>query len=664
MQRGGANLGFIKNKYLISLTVFSCVLCSCITTPPNKHTEFETRIQKVKSIGLVQPYIQIFELTSDGSRVVRDDLSLVGEENVLHALRKCFEEDPSVVRPVVITKDIEEEMEDILALYRAVSQSIQLHGLPGPAFLPEKQKDFDYSVGSIESILNKTGLDCLLLFCGTEEIPTAGTKASAAATVAAAFVVVGAPLALPLLFTLASPAYAVLKVAVIDFSGDILWHDTVAGEGTHDFIDPESSAAFVRHAVKDLPHLRSGKTALKVNEQQAKGAKDESPAYAPEGVKDKQIRKVTLRRIRKQTSVSDIEPIVQKYNFFLKSKNDQGNFPNDFVDNGDGTVTDRATELIWQKSGSPSVLSWKEAEQYLLRLNEQEYGGYYNWRIPTVEELASLLKRSINSKGQHIDPLFDSKQKACWSSDFSEESDQSSFKNLVIDFSEGSIRERWSDNSATKQDLCSIRAVRTVMLRESKDRGREQDRKVLTHRAYPYTMVNSSKAVGGFYKDNFRNFSVELPHGWRAFNISEYALTRDLLISKDGFYLQYILIKRTNIEEPFENNKRRIQKGMLPKEVSEVVLDDLRVDQTVLNLEIIENVPVKISGIPGFKAVFTYKNSDGLKLKSIYYGFLHEERFYTIRYNAALRHYFEKELKTFEEILKSFKLIKSKGIPP
>ena len=235
-------MGFMKKKYLISLTVFSFVLCSCVTPPPKKHAEFETRIQKVESVALVQPYIQIFELNVDGTRLPRHDLSQVGEENVLHALRKYFEENRSFVKPVVITKDIEEEMEDILALFRAVSQSIQLHGLPGPARLPEKQKNFDYSVGPIESILEKTGLDSLLVFWGTEEIPTTGSKAATATMAAAAFIVVGAPLAVPLMFALASPSYAVLKVAVIDSSGAILWHSTIAGEGEYEFIEDDIPA--------------------------------------------------------------------------------------------------------------------------------------------------------------------------------------------------------------------------------------------------------------------------------------------------------------------------------------------------------------------------------------------------------------------------------------
>ena len=423
---------------------------------------------------------------------------------------------------------------------------------------------------------------------------------------------------------------------------------------SRDRLPPESSAAFVAHAVKDLPVLRSGKSALKVNESQTKGAKGDRPVYASGGVKRAEKRKVTLRRIQKQMSVSELEDMIKKYNFFVKGKNDNGVFPNDFINKKEGTVTDTTTDLMWQKSGSELTLSWNQAKQYIQQLNEQGFGGYYNWRIPTVEELASLLKGEMNAKGQLMDPLFHNKQKECWSADPYEQSDLSSVYNLVIDFSKGSIEDRCSDESSTRQDFCFVKAVRTVMLRESKERGSGEEKKVVTHRPRPY----SSKAVGGLYQDHFLNFSVELPENWRAFNISEYGLTGDLLISKDGLSLQYILIDRRNVEEPFENTKKEIKRGMLPEAISEVILDDIGADQTILDMEIIENVPVMISGTPGFRAVFTYKNSDGLKIKSMCCGFLHEEHLYTIRYNAALRYYFEKELKTFEQILKSFKLTK------
>jgi hypothetical protein len=159
--------------------------------------------------------------------------------------------------------------------------------------------------------------------------------------------------------------------------------------------------------------------------------------------------------------------------------------------------------------------------------------------------------------------------------------------------------------------------------------------------------------VGGLYQSKPHNFSAELPNGWMRLN------TRDRLhITRDGVLLQNIMIERLNIEKPLEHTKKKFSKDMLPQEVAEVVLDNISSDQTVLNFEVEENIPARISGFPGFKVVFTYKNKDGLRLKSISYGFVTNEWFYGIRYTAAHRYYFDKDLKTFERVFESFKLIK------
>lgn len=57
----------------------------------------------------------------------------------------------------------------------------------------------------------------------------------------------------------------------------------------------------------------------------------------------------------------------------------------------DGALVDAATKLAWQQSGSESVMSWDQAGRYILTLNRQKSGGYENWRLPTVNELLSLL---------------------------------------------------------------------------------------------------------------------------------------------------------------------------------------------------------------------------------------------------------------------------------
>ena len=158
----------------------------------------------------------------------------------------------------------------------------------------------------------------------------------------------------------------------------------------------------------------------------------------------------------------------------------------------------------------------------------------------------------------------------------------------------------------------------------------------------------------GLYTSDPLNFSVTLPRGWMRSNTNEY-----LLVTRDGVLLQNILIKRIPVDEPLSHTKKKVLPGMLAQEAAEIVLDDIRSDPAVLDFELLDNTPAALDGIPGFRAVFTYKNIDGLKLKSIYYGFLTAEWVYGIRYTAALRHYFDEEFDTFEYVVDSFKLLKS-----
>lgn len=58
-----------------------------------------------------------------------------------------------------------------------------------------------------------------------------------------------------------------------------------------------------------------------------------------------------------------------------------------FTDNGDGTVTDNVTGLVWQQIPVSETMSWEEAEEYCESL---ELGGYDDWRVPTAKELFGI----------------------------------------------------------------------------------------------------------------------------------------------------------------------------------------------------------------------------------------------------------------------------------
>ena len=70
-----------------------------------------------------------------------------------------------------------------------------------------------------------------------------------------------------------------------------------------------------------------------------------------------------------------------------------------FMNNGDGTVTDNLTGLIWtQNAGTPTVGScaggyktWQGALDYVTCLNSMNYLGHSDWRLPNVNELESLI---------------------------------------------------------------------------------------------------------------------------------------------------------------------------------------------------------------------------------------------------------------------------------
>src|SRR3989304_7183632 len=70
-----------------------------------------------------------------------------------------------------------------------------------------------------------------------------------------------------------------------------------------------------------------------------------------------------------------------------------------FTDNGNGTVTDKLTGLMWTKDANapgPTACSpgttkaWIYALDYVACLNTNSYLGYTDWRLPNINELESL----------------------------------------------------------------------------------------------------------------------------------------------------------------------------------------------------------------------------------------------------------------------------------
>lgn len=79
-----------------------------------------------------------------------------------------------------------------------------------------------------------------------------------------------------------------------------------------------------------------------------------------------------------------------------------------YVDNGNGTVTDTQTGLIWQKcsmgqnydkaanscTGTAKTYTWQEALEAVQTANQNELLGFSDWRLPSIVELTTLVERA------------------------------------------------------------------------------------------------------------------------------------------------------------------------------------------------------------------------------------------------------------------------------
>ena len=74
-----------------------------------------------------------------------------------------------------------------------------------------------------------------------------------------------------------------------------------------------------------------------------------------------------------------------------------------FMDNGDGTVTDTRTGLMWAQTDNMGHITWHDAKRYCDNIILSEHN---NWRMPTVDELKTLFDGSLDEFeticGHHI----------------------------------------------------------------------------------------------------------------------------------------------------------------------------------------------------------------------------------------------------------------------
>ena len=128
--------------------------------------------------------------------------------------------------------------------------------------------------------------------------------------------------------------------------------------------------------------------------------------------------------------------------------------PGPYTDNGNGTITDSRTGLVWQKltdqdePGIPLTTTWQEA---LARCDVMTLGGQTDWRLPTLKELDSITDLAVFNPS--IDTRFfpDTQSDSYWTATTD---DGTRTKAWVMNFNNG------DDGTLDKLSTAYIRAVR------------------------------------------------------------------------------------------------------------------------------------------------------------------------------------------------------------
>lgn len=152
-----------------------------------------------------------------------------------------------------------------------------------------------------------------------------------------------------------------------------------------------------------------------------------------------------------------------------------------------------------------------------------------------------------------------------------------------------------------------------------------------------------------------KHYSAVLPAGW----MRQVDIKGNLVASRDGIGLQRIVIMYRPHEQAFEDIERASSASMLPSELAELMIADLKAGEEdgLPGLEILRNEPVVIAGHTGFGLHLRYKTDDGLRMEVLVNGCVDEDGFYALSFHAPTLHYFERDREVFESVSRSLRTL-------
>lgn len=232
-----------RSRWLLPLIILLATGCAPVLQ--SNHNELIGRAKLLKNIAMLPPDTTISELSAGSVKEKRDDWSASGRNNVERAIIENLQGKQLSVKVLKPASNQEDEVDEITALHRAVIGSVYSHayfwGGQNPNFFPDRLKNFDYSVGSLDKLLKKQKFDGLLLVHARDEISSAGRKALRVVQAINPF---GAA---------EQSGITTVEISLVDRKGDILWNSFFSESGGYDLRDLDSTRKFINTLLEEFP---------------------------------------------------------------------------------------------------------------------------------------------------------------------------------------------------------------------------------------------------------------------------------------------------------------------------------------------------------------------------------------------------------------------------
>ena len=214
-----------KYKWRSALLIIYLILLvtGCALDAYRMHPEFGVRAVSIRKSVLITPDVSMYELSSGGVVMLRDDWSEVGRKNLQNAILQDFNGKPCKVKLAQMDMQTAKEMETVRALYRLVHKTMKQQTF-GHHQNRVENDEFNFSLGPLETILQKLDADAIIFVTGYDQVSDGGHK-------------------------------ALVDLAVADSSGTILYYSVKGTRKGEDLRDPVSAAAMTRDLLSDFSRM-------------------------------------------------------------------------------------------------------------------------------------------------------------------------------------------------------------------------------------------------------------------------------------------------------------------------------------------------------------------------------------------------------------------------